>query len=481
MKHRYDRRGLLAIDPKAFFELFVEVPERENAQAGNGKVEIITIEGPLDQHAGGWCDSYEAILERVDAACATSAETILLKVDSQGGLVSGLFEASRALRAKCQTAGKRLVAHIDRQACSAAYALACAADEIVVSETALVGSIGIVDARLDITGANAAMGMRYAFVASGARKIDGNPCAPITDDELAETQNKVDQMAGLFFELVAERRGTTVDAIAGLEARVFYGQKAVDSGLADRVQPYAELLAALAADGEQVMTDKKDEETEASAEQKASDFSDALDSLRKAAEGDGEEAEKARRALKVLEGGAEEEDEGEAAASKEQHDEDDNPRAAASASAPRSSAGVQASTATDLAATVQALSKKLSSVESKLEASERNQLLASRPDLDKSLRAVLRTKPLADVQQIVSAIPKPAAPRTAATATVSATRGEGQGTVQPTSEQSSDLDRRMGLAASSGGMRRERNGAVFNVMSPEQAQKRFAELNGGAK
>jgi hypothetical protein len=104
-------------------------------------------------------------------------------------------------------ANKLLIAFVEGKACSASYALAAAADTIVLGQSGIVGSIGIISTRADISEMNAQRGVRVTLITSGARKADGNPDQPITDAELKATQQLVDSMASVFFDLVAELRG----------------------------------------------------------------------------------------------------------------------------------------------------------------------------------------------------------------------------------------------------------------------------------
>lgn len=411
-RYQYDRQGLLALDPKAFLGFFVEAPNRDNIMRGDAVV--VRVQGPLEHHSGWFCDSYDELLERVDAACETNAKRIILSIDSPGGQVSGMIETARAIQAKAKSAGKRLIAYVDGSACSAAYALACAADEIVVPATGLVGSIGVIHTRVDLSEADKAVGVKVALVTSGARKSDGHPNAPITDSELAATQALVDSLAQVFFELVAERRKKTIAEIAALEAGVFDGRKAAQIGLADRVQSFDELLASLAS-AEEVAMDE---------------FEKARAALEEIAKGDGEEAERARRALAAMDGEESEEKTEEKKDDEEKEDESEK---------------VSATTAAQLGATVSSLSARLARLEREKEEAERTALLASRPDLGKDLIELLITKPLAEVKSIVSAIPRPLAPNLANTSVLQGTRGATQGTA--VSPEFDAIDVRMGVKA----------------------------------
>ncbi len=243
---RYERSGNLAIDPKAFVSFFYDPPIRENKMVGN--VAVVDICGPLYHHDEGWCDSYDAIQARVAAACGSLATAVVLRVDSPGGEASGCFEISRAIRKMCADAGKPLVAYVEGQALSAGYAIACSASRVVLASSALVGSVGVINSRIDFSAMNAANGIRFAVIASGTHKADGHPDVAITEAELAETQSVVNSLAGVFFDLVAEMRpGATADAVKALEARIFHGAAAIQSGLADEVKAFDALISELSA------------------------------------------------------------------------------------------------------------------------------------------------------------------------------------------------------------------------------------------
>jgi ClpP class serine protease len=475
----YKRTGILAVHPQAFLELFVMPESRENEQRDN--VIIVDICGPLTQHDDGFFDSYEAIRGRVQAACASAAAAIVLRIDSPGGDCAGCFDTARAIRTMCELARKPLWAHVDGKACSAGYALAAAAATVCIGDTGIVGSIGIVSARPDVSAANAAQGIRVALVASGARKVDGNPDAPITDAELKATQELVDSMAEAFFELVADLRGKPAASIAGLQAAVFHRDTAKGAGLVDAVQSFDQMLATIASGGT-VM---------------ASSYEKAKAALEEAAEGDDANAAAAKRALAAMEEpkpDAEAEPDGDEPPKEKKDDEkaegdppkpddEDEKKAAAAASAP----GKAAASTHDIALT--ALTK-VNQLEAQLARerlkSERDALLASRPDLPPELLPVLRGASLATVRDYFKSLPKsPSAKaatsvaKPAAPATVTGTRGAGQGGpgAQPAAA-ANEMDRAMGLTTTVLACRREGNALKFGVMEVPAAQSAPA---GGAK
>lgn len=452
----YQRGGILAVHPQAFFELFMVPESRDNEERGN--VVIVDICGPLSQHDEGWSDSYEAIRTRVQAACDSAATAIVLRVDSPGGDAAGCFDTARAIRAMCAAAGKPLWAHVDGTACSAAYALATGASKICLGATGIVGSIGIVNARTDVSAMNAAQGVRVELIASGARKADGNASVPLSGAELLATQQIVDSMAAVFFELVAELRGTDAAAVAALQAGLFHGDAAIKAGLADEVKSFDEMLAAIASGKGSGMS---------------SPYEKARAALEEAAAGDDANAAAAKRALAAMEEPKpdagepepagdeppppkEKKDESAEGDAPDPDDEEKKPAAATKAAASAHDIALQA------LAEVHKL--KAEGAQEKIKA-ERTALLASRPDFSPEFLAVLTTAPIATVRKFVKDLPKVPGGKPAATVAVAGTRGVGQGGPEATPPIAAlnEMDRAMGLTTTALGCRRVGNALVFGV------------------
>ena len=199
----------------------------------------VRIEGPLAQRAwscwmfGG--DGYDAIESRVRAALDDPrSRSLVIEYDSPGGEVAGCGVCADAIRAAADASGKPVVSYVGELAASAAYWLASASGTIVTPASGMLGSIGVIATRIEDT-AGDAQGRKVHFITSGARKADGHPTVPLSEEELAATQAKIDALADVFAGAVAERRGMELAAVRGLEADVFVGADAVARGLADRV------------------------------------------------------------------------------------------------------------------------------------------------------------------------------------------------------------------------------------------------------
>jgi ClpP class serine protease len=470
----YRRNGMLAIDPRAFFDVFSIPDSRANSLVGN--VALVDIRGPLHTHDDGWCDSYEAVRARVAEACESPASIVVMRIDSPGGDAAGCFDAARSIRASARDANKLLVAFVEGKACSASYALAAAADTIVLGQSGIVGSIGIISTRMDMSEMHAQRGLRVSLITSGARKADGNPDQPITDAELKATQQLVDSMASVFFDLVGELRGIEPAAVAEMQAGLFHGTSAVAVGLADRVQSFDEMLAAFASGGSTTM---------------ASSYDKAKAALEEAAKGNDANAAAAKRALAAMEEKKPEEAADDGDKPEAADDEEDKPAAEGGGGEPDGDEdkkpkeeNAQASSDIAMQALAEVHKMRAERAAEKLQA-ERQQLLDSRPDFSPEFLAVLKSADMKTVRRFVKELPvvageaKPPKKLGAAAAatTPQATRPEGGAPIAAVN----DMDRAMGLVETKIACTKQGNSLVFGIVEVERTAPANTPVIGGAK
>lgn len=229
-----------AIDPRAFGGMFSGGYAATDVENG---VAVVSVCGPLDHHQAWWLDSYDSIVCRVEDALADpDARAVVMCFDSPGGDASGVEESHRTIKALGAKYGKRIFAYSNEACYSAAYWLACAAEEIWLPPTGGVGSVGVIAEAMDVTAANAIHGVRIELVTTGKHKADGHPDRPLTDDILARVQERVNKLGGIFFASVAESRDLKPDAVESLQAGTFLGDDAVSEGLADGVAGWDQFL-----------------------------------------------------------------------------------------------------------------------------------------------------------------------------------------------------------------------------------------------
>lgn len=219
------------------------------AQVRDG-VAVLTVNGPIFRYANLMTDlsgatSLEAFAQDLAVVAADSrVKSILLAVDSPGGEMTGLAEAAQQIQAVA--ASKPVVAFVEGLGASAAYQIAAAASEVVVSSTAVVGCLGVVMAHVDRRQADAKAGVVRREIVSS--QTPSKRPDPATDTGLAQLQAVADRLGAEFLDQVAASRGMTVDALLAATSGggLVVGADAVAAGLADRVGSYEDTVARLA-------------------------------------------------------------------------------------------------------------------------------------------------------------------------------------------------------------------------------------------
>jgi len=300
-----------------------------------------------------------------------------------------------------------VVALSESQALSAAYAIACAADEIVVTPSGAAGSIGVWSVQEDSTVNDAKMGMSYQFVASGDAKVDRNPHVGITEESVKRIRDEVDASAEAFFSYVSERRGISVESIRALQGGEFFGQSAVNKGLADRVVNSWNSFSS----EEEMPKDKNGREPGEPG------YDEALAAIQRAADDDKDKVRsaKAKRALRAWNENEPEEKKDEpakaAAEEKEPEEKEKEPaKAAAEEKEPEEKKEEPAKALLALAEQVQTLASQLASRDAadakNKEESERARLLASRPDFGEAVCHTLASASLSVLRNAVETWPR---------------------------------------------------------------------------
>lgn len=210
-------------------------------------VALIPVAGPIFPKANLFTEVSGATSIEVLAKDFTTAlndgsvKAIVLNMDSPGGAVSGIHEFAEMVYA---ARGKKpIVSYVGSMAASAAYWVASAADEIVMDETADVGSIGVVAVVPD-PAKRQTKDLEIVSSQSPKKRPDYG-----TDAGRSIVQREVDQLADIFIDRVARNRGVTADYVVesfgggGMQLAT----EAIASGMADRKGSLEGLIANLAA------------------------------------------------------------------------------------------------------------------------------------------------------------------------------------------------------------------------------------------
>ncbi|MGO4366443.1 S49 family peptidase [Pseudomonas sp. PAB10] len=211
-------------------------------------VAIIPVVGPVFRYANLFTEISGATSTQVLATDLQTAlddpkvTAIILNIDSPGGVAAGINELADHIHAARDR--KRIVAYIGGTGASAAYWIASAASEIVIDETALAGSIGVVVEAV-VEGEASSGRKRYQIVSRNApnKRVD-----LATEEGRAKVGETVDAMGDVFVAKVARNLGVDPERVPemGDFGGLRVGAAAVESGLAHRLGSLETLITELA-------------------------------------------------------------------------------------------------------------------------------------------------------------------------------------------------------------------------------------------
>ena len=195
----------------------------------------------MEQMCGGY--SVDQLARDVDEVMEdASVRNVLFDYDSPGGQVTGVPEAADMLADLRKV--KQTYAFTGTQAASAAYWLYSQAQYRYVTDSALVGSVGVLIILADRTKQLEAQGITPIIIKAGEHKGAGLPGNPLTEEEIAMLQAQVD----LIYQMMVNDINSAHAGIASetLQGQVFFGIQGIQAKLADAtVRSLGNLVAQL--------------------------------------------------------------------------------------------------------------------------------------------------------------------------------------------------------------------------------------------
>ena len=238
-----DRFGLTRIQSNADWgDEEDEFFSRKGRDCGYDVIEgiaVIPVQGTLVQKLGtlrpySGMTGYDGIRASFLTAINDDAvKGICFDIDSPGGEVAGCFDLVDEIYAA--RGAKPIWAILSENAYSAAYALASAADRIIVPRTGGVGSIGVIVMHVDWSQRIKSDGVQVTIITFGSRKAESNPYEALSEEAKKAIQSDVDEMGRLFVSTVSRNRGIAERTIRDTEAACFLAVDGVQLGLADQV------------------------------------------------------------------------------------------------------------------------------------------------------------------------------------------------------------------------------------------------------
>lgn len=232
-------RNFFGIAQSGGSEAKVPDPVRE------GSTLVLPLSGALSPTGIYWGGtSTEKFAERLrEAGADDRVGAIILKVMSPGGLVWGTQEAGDAVFEVRQS--KPVIAVADKYSFSAAHWIASQATAYYATPSGQVGSVGVRGGHVDMSGFEDKIGMKTTLIASSEKKIAAHPYAPLSDDDRAEMQAEIDEMAEAFAAAIARGRGIKASEVADIHGtgEIFSASRAAERGAIDGVMSLRDVIA----------------------------------------------------------------------------------------------------------------------------------------------------------------------------------------------------------------------------------------------
>jgi len=174
------------------------------------------------------------------------AKAVALAINSPGGSPVQSALIGQRIRLLAAEKDVKVIAFVEDVAASGGYWLACAADEIIVDPSSIVGSIGVISAGFGFQDLIARIGVERRMHTSGERKSMLDPFRPEKPEDVERLHRLQAEIHDGFKDWVRERRGTR---LKGGDSLLFTGEfwtatRGLELGLVDSL---GELRAVLQA------------------------------------------------------------------------------------------------------------------------------------------------------------------------------------------------------------------------------------------
>lgn len=194
-------------------------------------VGLLVIDGEMTS-ARGYCK----LLEKFEKN--ENIRALILYFDAAPGGYPGTSQMlfQEVLRFKTK---KPVVAVVENMCASGAYYMASAADKIIATPSAQIGSIGVAMRIPNVKELLDTWHVKHVLVQSGTYKMAGDPRKEITAEDLVYLQKLSDDTQVQFIRDVAEQRSLSIEkSFEWADGKCFTGNQALALSLIDQVGTY---------------------------------------------------------------------------------------------------------------------------------------------------------------------------------------------------------------------------------------------------
>ncbi len=211
----------------------------------------VAVEGPISRDGGGGplpssprSTPADDIVEQIDRADDDdNVDALLVKLNTPGGEVV----PSDDIKLAAERFDGPTVAYATDVCASGGYWIASGCDELWARDASVVGSIGVIGARVNANELAEKIGLSYEGFTAGEYKDAGTALKEMTDDEREYLQGLVDDYYDHFVERVSDGRDLEPSFVRDTEARVYLGEQAHEIGLVDELGTREDVEDAIAA------------------------------------------------------------------------------------------------------------------------------------------------------------------------------------------------------------------------------------------
>ena len=199
-------------------------------------VPVIRLTGAIAASARGATLSDAGMASAIEKAFKRKPTAVALLINSPGGSPAQSSLIAARIRRLADENNTPVHAFVEDVAASGGYWLACAADDIWLDASSVVGSIGVISASFGLHEAIGKLGIERRVHTAGKDKSMLDPFRPERPEDIERLKGIQAQIHDSFIAHVTSRRGGRLSEDEDLFTGEFWvGQKGVDLGLADGI------------------------------------------------------------------------------------------------------------------------------------------------------------------------------------------------------------------------------------------------------
>ena len=165
-------------------------------------------------------------------------EAVLLSINSPGGSPAQSELICDYIQLLATEKNVKVYSFVQDLAASGGYWLACAGEQIYITENSVVGSIGVISASFGFQDAIKHFNIERRIHTAGKRKLINDPFSPQKEEDLQITKRVLDKIHTNFMMHVVKNRGEKIkdkDLDTLFSGEYWIGREAIELGLADDV------------------------------------------------------------------------------------------------------------------------------------------------------------------------------------------------------------------------------------------------------